>query len=423
MDEGLILRRPLSELERAAASGKGYYSCEQFEDAYGRLVVGVGMRLQGRALRHLERSGRDTFFVSPVALEDGVGFRAALRRAVSSVAVAKRRARREPGRPDRRGGSGEGGQPPIQDTIDRAMRTVSRICPDVVGVIERLRPRPADLAHGFQVADYAGRLMDRYNASRDSHVGQAMHPYTARARQDVFLAGILHDMGRWNSGPTVDHASHGATSLAKIPGGSVRLRSLAPMVAEHHRPLSRLNGGVWDSQKTAALALAEAVVESPSPASRSAYGLGLQGATATTTPLLVTLSNLEGVAPPGSVVRIGTEPSAGRPSGGRPTGGVWELAVSLRVPDDDPAKPCLLRFAHWVPGRGLEPLLGPDAGQDVVARHLTGPGHPALAGRTYEVVSFLQRAHYEAAFGGHERLVPAFRVALERRHLGERPSA
>ena len=47
MEERLILRRPLSELERAAASGKGYYSCEQFEDVYGRLVVGVGMRLTG----------------------------------------------------------------------------------------------------------------------------------------------------------------------------------------------------------------------------------------------------------------------------------------------------------------------------------------------------------------------------------------
>ena len=214
MEERLILRRPLSELERAAASGKGYYSCEQFEDVYGRLVVGVGMRLQGRALRHLETSGRDAFFVSPVALEDGVGFRAALRRAVRSGAVAKRRAWREPGRLDRRRESGEDGQSPMQDTIDRAMHAVSRICPDVVHVIEGLRPRSTDLAHGFQVANYAGRLMDRYNASRDSHVGQAMHPYTARARQDVFLAGILHDLGRWNSGSSVDHASKGVTSLA-----------------------------------------------------------------------------------------------------------------------------------------------------------------------------------------------------------------
>ncbi len=187
----------------------------------------------------------------------------------------------------------------------------------------------------------------------------------------------------------------------------MRLRSLAPIVAEHHRPLSRLNGWVWDSQKTAALALAEAVVESPGAPSKAAYGLGLQGTTATTTPLLVTLSIMEGVVPPRGV--------------GRKTSGTWELAVSLHVPDDDAAKPCLLRFANWVPGRGLVPLLDPNVGQDVVARYLIGPGHPALAGETYEVVSFLQRSHYEAAFARYERLVPAFRVALERRLLGVQP--
>jgi hypothetical protein len=298
----------------------------------------------------------------------------------------------------------------MRDMIERAKQAVSRICPDVVGVIEGLGPRQTDLAHGFQVAKYAGRLMDRYNASRGSHVGQAMHPYTTRARQDVFLAGILHDVGRWKSGPPADHASKGATSLAKMPGASVRLRSLAPLVAQHHRPLTRLSGGVWDSQKTAALALAEAVVESPEPSRKTAYTLGLQGATAATAPLLVTLSSLEGVIPPTSVVRICAEQSADS---------VWELAASLRVPDEDPSNPCLLRFAHWMPGRGLESLLAPAAREDVIARHLTGPGHPALEGRTYEVVSFLQRAHYEAAFARYERLVPAFRFALERRHRGK----
>ena len=45
MEEDPIVRLSVAELRRAAAQGMAYYSCERFEDRYGRLVVGVGARL------------------------------------------------------------------------------------------------------------------------------------------------------------------------------------------------------------------------------------------------------------------------------------------------------------------------------------------------------------------------------------------
>ena len=51
MKNGLIVEKSIGALRKAASDGHPFYCCERFEDDYGRLVVGVGARLEGRILQ------------------------------------------------------------------------------------------------------------------------------------------------------------------------------------------------------------------------------------------------------------------------------------------------------------------------------------------------------------------------------------
>ena len=61
MAQSLIVARSIGELRRAAADGHAYYICERFEDAYGRLIVGIGAEYRhacGGASQWLDESLR-----------------------------------------------------------------------------------------------------------------------------------------------------------------------------------------------------------------------------------------------------------------------------------------------------------------------------------------------------------------------------
>ncbi len=395
MDEDPIVRLSVAELRRAAAQGMAYYSCERFEDRHGRLVVGVGARLEDRTLKYVAQSGRKTVYASSTALCDSIPFRSLLRQAVQ------------------RGLEGETGPDDLysevwdraceadRKAVGEAVQAVYRVCPEAVKAIERLRPYPRDLMHGVQVGAYARKLAGAFNRARDRGLVSALYPYSVRVLNDIFLAGVLHDIGRWNGRPVEDHTVQGARMLRELAAHAGRLGGLAETVAQHHRRLPELSGGVWDIHKTAPVVLAEAVVESSGSPGEAVCRLVLEGATEETKAVLITLCNLEGVVPPRAVVRIEKDDGV-------------ELAVSLRSPADDPSRPCLLRFARRN-GRGPVPLFRSGEGEKRAIEYLTAPGCPGYSGEAQEVVDLLSERTYEQTFGQYERLVSPFRAALERR--------
>jgi hypothetical protein len=228
-------------------------------------------------------------------------------------------------------------------------------------------------------------------------------------RETVFLAGMVHDIGRWNGRPVEGHEARGAEMLEALAGRSARLHSLSEIVAYHHRPLSRLRGRAWKRHKAAPVALAEAVVEFPGPPGKAVHQLVLEGVTGAAGPILASLCNLEGTAPPRAVVRM-----RGRAAGNR-TDSPFDLAISLRAQEDDPFKPYLLRFARQDEGGRLVPLLRPEGGDREAAGCLSWSGHPGSKDERLEVVALLSEDSYEQTFGQYERLVPALQAVLDRR--------
>ncbi len=407
MDADLIVRLPVFELRRAAANGTAYYNCEQFEDAYGRLVVGIGARLEGRTLSYVARCGRKTLYVSPVAVCDSPQFRSALRRAMQ----------RESAQAEGRGDGGNGAclegwdkvDASVRKAVGEAMQAVSRVSPDMAKLIASLHPHPRDLAHGVQVATYAQRLTDAFNRARDCGRISASYAYSARVQETVFLAGVMHDIGRWNNRPVEGHAERGAEILKDLAERCTRLYGLAELVAQHHRPLSKLRGRAWKMHKVAPVALAEAVVEFPGSPGGAVYRLVLDGAPEAAGAILAVLCNTERVAPPRAVVRMRRLADENRVEA------PVELAVSLRAPEEDPFRPYLLRFARQDERGCLVPLLRSGGGEKEAAACLTAPGHPVYAQMEWEVVGLLSEGVYEQTFGRYDRLAPAFRTALERR--------
>ena len=392
MFEDLIVPRSPAQPRRDAAEGTVYYSCERFEDAYGRLVVGIGARLEGRALEHVLKAVGKSVYVSSAAMQDGVRFRAAMREArqrdthLGPSLAADRH--------DLAGGVWDQASAPFRQAVGEAMQLVHRISPELAGLIQELRPYPRDLMHGVQVGLYARRLVTAYNHARESGLLAAKYPYSARARDEVFLAGVLHDIGRWTDRPEEGHTDVGASLLERLAARLPMLNTIAAIVAQHHSSLSDLSGGVWEVHKAAPVVLSEAIVDSPGTHVAAVWRLVPQGAPEGVESLLVTLCNLEGVAPPRVVLRVGE-------------GNASDLAVSLRVPDDDPYKPYLLSFARWRNGRPF-PLLSAKLS---ALRCLTAPGHASWS-RRREVISLLPDVVYEARFSRYERLLPTFRGQL-----------
>ena len=392
MVEDLVVPRSTAQLRRDATEGTVYYSCERFEDAYGRLVVGIGARLEGRALEHVIKTAGRPIYVSSVAVQDGIRFRSMMR-------DARRR--------DSRWGSSmvaDGNyaadalwdqvSEPMRKAVGEAMHLVHRISPEFASMIQELRPYPRDLMHGVQVGVYARRLVRAYNQARDAGLQAAKYPYSSRATDEVFLAGVVHDIGRWRGKPDEGHPEAGAQVLSRLAARLPLLNTLAGIVAQHQLPLSELSGGVWEVHKAAPVAVSESILESPGSPGGAVWRLVPQGAPDLVEALLVTLCNLEGVAPPRVVLRVGE-------------GEASDLAVSLRVPDDDPFRPYLLSFARWRNGRPL-PLL---AAQKSPLRCLTAPGHSSWS-RRREVISLLPNVVYEARFSRYEALLPTFRGQL-----------
>ncbi|MDP6775452.1 MAG: hypothetical protein QGI83_01670 [Candidatus Latescibacteria bacterium] len=413
MPEDQIACRPLSELRRAAAKGQAYYNCERFEDSYGRLVVGIGVRLEGRALRYVVTSGRDAVYSSPTEVADGPTLRAAVRRASGPAS-----GQTQCGEP--RGQTGLSGVWDYSDanaseTIGRVMRSLSRICPDAVGLVAALRPPPCDLAHGMQVALYARRLlMWTDGAGADRPASTACCP-SARAEQTTFLAGVLHDIGMWGGAPPEGHCEAGALRVWELARRWPRLGRVAEIVERHHSPIRSLPQKGWEARRAAAVVIAETVAESQGAAQQAVDRIAAEGGREDTGAVFVALCNLEGITPPRAIVQM-----AGRPNGAGEGLSVpdVELAVGLRAPEEDPFQPYLLRFARRDRRGCVTPLLDLERSGAHALRLLVSFGRQKDRVRSRRVIGLLSDSDYQERFGRCEALLPSFRTALERMRAG-----
>ena len=401
MYDDLIARRPIAMLRQSVDAGIAYYSCERFEDALGRLVVGIGAKLEGRTLDYVAQQGRTAVYASPVALRDNTAFRVSLRRVIRQDADdACERVGEDS---DLYEGVWDEAADAVRKAVGEAMQAVHQFCPRAVKFIQDQCPYPRDLMHGVQVAMYATRLMDATEQARKHGLTSSAYPYSSRVRDEVFLAGLVHDIGRWQGKPRVGHARYGAEILDKHAADLSMLRSVSQAVAQHHWPPAELSGSPWEIHRAAPVAIAEAVLESPGSHGAAVHSLISHGIPDELAGVLTGLCNLEGVTPPQTLVHMAPTLAGGLP----------ELAVSLRAPAGDPFRPYLLRFAR-LGARGLAmPLLASDATDHMALRCLTVPGHPACAGRKRQVVSLLPDAIYTERFGRYDSLVTPFREMLE----------
>ena len=244
-------------------------------------------------------------------------------------------------------------------------------------------------------------MMEGFNSARERGLVRLKYPYSGRVQEEVYLAGVVHDIGRWRGQEVEGHAVFGAQVLKNLAGSSSLLRGLAGIVAQHHHPLSGIGGG-WEVHRTAPVVFAEAVLECEDAPGAAVHQLVSQAQSGEAGAILSCLCNLEGVAPPRAVVRVEHR-------------GVFELAVSLKAPEDDPFGPYLLRFARWKNGGHLMPLCRSDEGEREALVRLTAPGHPKWEGGVRVVVSLLPETLYDRSFRWYERLVPVFRKMMERR--------
>ena len=376
----LITTYSIDQLGQAASEGKALYSCERFEDSYGRLMVGIGAPLEGRALERVIRTGRRVVYASKEAMCDGVGLRLALRKMAGTTADTS-----EPSF-DRR-------------ALDR-LRKIVGICPEAEKLIARFDPTDAALNHAIPVATYARRIAEMFNHVREGGFGSAVYPYPKRSAREISLAGILHDIGKWKTGRESGHETRGAEILSRAEGNSIWLHQAREIVARHHEPPAVLSEGGWTTHKIIPIAVAEAIVESENRhtalcnliPSRVVPELSI---------MLSALCNLENIIPSRSVVRL------------RSGKGPDQLAVSLRLSPLD-SGPVLLRIATWQEQGQLCPLFRGKSPVQTVAPFLIGPGHPVWNSLDPEVVNILSADTYNAAFAQYEHLVPRFRAALKR---------
>ncbi|MBT5833168.1 MAG: hypothetical protein HOH77_23510, partial [Candidatus Latescibacteria bacterium] len=207
MDTDLIVLRSMGALRKAAAEGQAYYSCERFEDRYGRLVVGIGARLDGRILRTVASLGRQAVHVSPVALYDGKHFQGMLEQAHDE---------------NRRDG--------VQEMYEAfALRH-----PQAAKKIAVLNPQAEDLEHGVCVGRYVRKLMRAYNGIQQNGAYQ----FTSKEMMSGFVAGVIHDIGCWRGLDLDGHAKRGADFLRKLVVDSKWVQTLAYWVEHHHLPVS-----------------------------------------------------------------------------------------------------------------------------------------------------------------------------------------
>ena len=337
MYDDLIARRPIAALRQSADAGIAYHSCEQFEDGLGRLIVGIGAKLEGRALDYVAQQGRTAIYASPVALRDNMAFRVSLRRVMrqDAAGVCKR--------------VGEGTEVyegvwdeatgAVRKAVGEAMQAVHQFCPRAVKFIQDQRPYPRDLMHGVQVAMYATRLMDATEHARKHGLTSSAYPYSSRVRDEVFLAGLVHDIGRWQGKLRVGHARYGEEILDRHAADLSMLRSVSRAVAQHYWPPVELSGSPWETHLAAPVAIAEAVFESSGSRGAAVHNLISHGIPEELTGVLTGLCNLEGVTPPQALVRMAPTLAGGCPN--------WPSACERR--QATPSAPTCSASPAWVP--------------------------------------------------------------------------
>ena len=380
MQRELIAPYSIEELRRAASEGKACYSCEKFEDTYGRLMVGIGAPLEGRSLDRVIRAGRQEVFASKVAMCDGVGLRLALKRMILS--------KQEVPKPAQNG------------TFIARLRKIVGVCPEAEKLVVHLNPSPDALNHGSRVATYAGRVAQMFNHIRDCGFGSAVYPYPKRSSREVSLAGILHDIGKWKGRPEIGHESRGSEILSRAEGNSICLHQAREIIERHHETPEKLCSGGWKTHKIIPVAVAEAILESQNSLA-ALCGMIPDRVDANLSILLAALSNLESVIPARSVVRLNSKK------------GPAQLAVSLRLGFSDPG-PVLLRFATWSDDGHLLTLFRRESPIQMVAPFLIARGHPVWGNLEREVVSILAKDTYDSTFARYDHLVPRFHAALAR---------
>lgn len=361
MDKGLIVLRSLGALRKAAIEGQAYYSCERFEDRYGRLVVGIGARLDGNILRAVAKLGRQSVYVSAVALYDGKRFQHIWEKTQNPVVNAR-------------------------DGIEEMYQAFARVHPYAAKKIAALNPQPSDLEHGVRVGYYVRRLMQAYNGIQKA---DAYH-FSPKDMMSGFVAGVVHDIGRWQGLGVTEHAKRGAGFLRKLVVGSKWMQTLAYGVEHHHVNVSACVGD--QVFLVLPLVLAERVVEGES---LDVDGWVAECVNDQMKDLLICLCNLEHIIPPLAVVRL----CLGE-------GGVkHELAVRLRYDKGRGDEIYLLRFAQ-VDARG-RPRPMPLEHQCLIGR-----GHPDYEGQKRVVVDLLSECVYERLFSDYEGLIPVYQRLL-----------
>jgi hypothetical protein len=367
MDDGLIVPKTMGELRRAAIEGRAYYSCETFKDAYGRLIVGVGARLEGRALKVVTHSGRKTVYVSPMALCDGVGFPQVFEESEPSSADET-----------------------LPGGIEGLFQAVAKVHPEAASRLVALNPQPHDLEHGMAVGVYVRRLMTAYNAIRR----EGAFAYSRKDQMSGFVAGVVHDIGRWSGRPDCEHTTRGACLLRELITGSAWIGELSDVVAHHHTPLCHLLNN-RQFFKIAPVMLAEAVTEGLTDPAQMIHDLFAETLPEMAKNLFVGLCNIEGCMPPLTVVRFQNREMRTR----------RDLAVSLRCEKGDDAGPYLLRFAQL-------DIRGRPRPVQLANRCLIGPGHPDYEGSGAVVIDVLATDIYERMFKAFEGLIPVYQKVM-----------
>ena len=353
MDENLIVLRSMGALRKAAIEGQAYYSCERFEDRYGRLVVGIGARLEGSILRAVAQLGRQSVYVSPVALYDGKRFQNIWAQTQSPSVNAR-------------------------DGIEEMYQAFARVHPYAAKRIAALNPQPADLEHGVRIGHYVRRLMQAYNDIQKTGAVE----FAPKDMMTGFVSGVMHDLGRWHNQEVIGHAKRGADFLRRLVDDSTWIQTLAYGVEHHH-------GCVDDKMfDVLPLVLAECVIE----------GEGLriddwmtECVTDRVKDLLICLCHLEQMIPLRAVVRLCSDDD----------GSKYELAVRLRCDRHIEEDIYLLRFAQ-VDARG-RPRPMPLEHQCLIGR-----GHPDYEGKKRVVVDLLSERAYVRLFKDYEGLIPVY---------------
>ena len=364
MDKNLIVLRSMGALRKAAAEGQAYYSCERFEDKYGRLVVGIGARLEGRILRTVASLGRQAVHASPVALYDGKRFQNML----DETPDANKR-----------------------DGVQEMYAAFAQRHPQAAKKIAVLNPQDEDLKHGVCVGQYVRQLMQAYNRIQR----HGAYQFSPKDMMSGFVAGVVHDIGCWRGLSLDGHATRGAEFLRRLVVDSKWIHTLANWVAQHHMPVSLCR----DEQmlKVLPLILAECMIES---GPQVVYALVAEYTTDSAKDMLICLCNLENIIPPLSVVRL-RERAGGLKS---------ELAVCLRCAQNRDFSPYLLRFAH-VDVRG-RPRPMPLEHQCLIGR-----GHPDYEGRERVVVDLLSERDYVRLFKDYEGLITVYQRILSKEQI------